>query len=153
MDALESDPESDHEAEITEFLAQHMEREHSPQNGVAREAARAVPHNSLTLSPVTVQQPAQRRAFNLSEALTAGLSGLEGSITESRITETQGSSGYYYELNPRMPVAAQLQARHTVPLALIYPHKAESPRVAGADATDTRQLQCDSYELDQRDCI
>lgn len=167
-DALESDSESDHEAEITEFLAQHMAREHGLQNGVAPEAGRAMQHTSLTLSPVTVQQPAPRRAFNLSEAVSAGLSGLEGSTRESGTTETEASSGYY-GLNPRTPLAAQSQARHTFPshtkprsprgahapcpLSVLSSYTMRNPRCAGADAAGTGQLQRDSYEQDERDSI
>jgi hypothetical protein len=106
------DPERDYETEITEFLEQHTAREHGPQDSVVLEAERPKPpklSDSLTLSPA-VQQPSRRRTFNLSEAFSAGLSGLESSATDWGALDKHPSS-IYKGLNQRTPVASQPQRR------------------------------------------
>ncbi len=99
--------EPDHEAAIIEFLDQRRAREHEPQHSVVVETERPKPpklSDSLTLSPA-VQQPSRRRTFDLSEAVSAGLSGLESSSMDGFAVEMENPRG----LNQRTPVASHPQ--------------------------------------------
>ena len=112
MHDLDSDPEPDHEAEITKYLEQHRAREHKPQDSVGLEVERPRPpklSDSLTLSPA-VQEPSRRQPFNLSEAVSAGLSGLASSAIDGVHLDKQTPSNYR-GLNYKTPAASQPQRR------------------------------------------
>lgn len=85
------DHEPDHDAQIAQLLAQRHAKEHSPRAGVVLERAERSPQGTVTLAkrPVVrklaadslilspAQAPSPRHTFNFSEAVSAGLSGLE----------------------------------------------------------------------------
>jgi hypothetical protein len=102
--------EPDHQAAVAAFLTERHNREHSPREMVEeaepplQPEPEPEPEPSLSLSPV--RSSARKPAFNLSRALTAGLSGLESSRGTVTPTSYGGSSARLLSSQPPQPQPA-----------------------------------------------